>query len=196
MKKLKGCMTVILGLFVLGAVGSALGLGGKNETSQAPVENSYNAATTSSEQDIETTTEQTTEQTYGIGQVVTVGDVEYTVNSTSQAATVGNEYLGETAQGVYLLVNVTVKNNGKEALSVSDSFFKLYKDDIEYESDSAAALYANDDSSFFLEKVNLGNAVTSHVVFDVPQDVANASGIQLQVQTGFWGTKTAKINLQ
>lgn len=137
-----------------------------------------------------------TEQIYGIGQVVKVGDVEYTVNSISQAASFGDEYFGEKAQGVFLSVNVTVKNNGKEALDVSDSFFKLYNGDVEYESNSSVALFANDDSSFFLEKINPGNAITSNVVFDIPQDVANTPGIQMQVQTGFWGTETAKINLQ
>lgn len=91
---------------------------------------------------------------------------------------------------------ITVKNNGKESLSVSDEFFKIYKGDTEYKSDSEASLYANDNTGFLLEEINPGNSSTSTVAIDVPQNIANAKGLQLQVQTGVWGTQKARINIQ
>ena len=36
------------------------------------------------------------------------------------------------AKGSYLILNVTVKNNGTKAITVSDSDFKLVKDKTEY----------------------------------------------------------------
>lgn len=107
----------------------------------------------------------------------------------------GDEFLNETAQGIYLLLNVTIKNNGDDALSVSNDYFTLYKGKTKYTSGSTASLYASDNSGFFLEEVNPGNALTSNVAFDIPQDVVSDPALQLQVQTGFWGTQTAMVNI-
>ena len=46
------------------------------------------------------------------------------------------------AKGSYLILNVTVKNNGTKAITVSDSDFKLVKDKTEYKTDSTAGIYA------------------------------------------------------
>ncbi|ETJ05350.1 MAG: hypothetical protein Q616_SPPC00830G0002, partial [Streptococcus parasanguinis DORA_23_24] len=72
-----------------------------------------------------------------IGEVTKVGDVEYIVNSKSISQNVGGEY-GKTANGSYLILNVTVKNSGKKSITVTNDFFKLLKGDTEYETDSVA----------------------------------------------------------
>ncbi|MET3633865.1 DUF4352 domain-containing protein [Streptococcus porcorum] len=136
------------------------------------------------------------EKTYKVGEVVTVKSVEYTVNGKELTTNVGGEF-GATANDIFLVVDVTVKNNGKKALTISDDFFKLYKGETEYESDSAAGVYANQDSSanFFYSELNPGSTVTGKVVFDLTEAAANDPELVLQVQTGFWGTQTAKIAL-
>ncbi|WP_241154219.1 DUF4352 domain-containing protein [Streptococcus tangpeifui] len=196
MKKLKGCLSVIVLLMVIGAIGSTFGKDGESSANTSSDSKVQKEVTNTIKSTKKKASQKKARKTYGVGDVVKVGDVEYTVNSLSQATSVGSEYFGETAQGVYLLVNITVKNNGKESLSVSDDFFKIYKGDTEYKSDSEASLYANDNTGFFLEEINPGNSVTSTVAIDVPQDVANAKGLQLQVQTGVWGTEKARINIQ
>lgn len=133
-------------------------------------------------------------QVYSIGETVDVGDVTYVVNSVDSATNVGGEY-GQNSKGTYLLVNVTVTNNGDESLTVDNSLFKLLNDGKEYDSDSAAGIYANDDSSFFLESVNPELSLTGNVVFDVSDTVINSESKQLQVSTGFWGTETGLIDL-
>ena len=136
---------VLVGLFVIGGLQSVLG-GGSNSS-------------TSSSQDTSTTTQTTTEAsasssekseevTYSIGQEVPVGDVVYIVNSKEVNTNVGGEF-GKTANGIFLVLNVTVKNNGKEAITVTDDFFTLLKGDVEYKSDSTAGIYANQDANFF-----------------------------------------------
>lgn len=141
---------------------------------------------------IETVTKET--KTYHMGEVVTVGDVEYLVHSKEVTTNVGGEY-GKTANAVYLILDVTVKNNGKKAITVTDSFFKLLKGDIQYEADGSAGIYANPDAKFFLTELNPENSVTGKVVFDVTEETANSPELQLQVQTGFWGTQKEVINL-
>ena len=129
-----------------------------------------------------------------IGEVTKVGDVEYIVNSKSVSQNVGGEY-GKTANGSYLILNVTVKNSGKKSITVTNDFFKLLKGDTEYETDSLAGMYANEEGKFFLSELNPENSITGNVVFDLNAETANASGLVLQVQTGVWGTQKGKINL-
>lgn len=178
-------------IIVVGLVGG----GGDETETQSDI-----AADTTSESEIVSESSQeeaeSVEETqvYSIGETVDVGDVTYVVNSVDSATNVGGEY-GQNSKGTYLLVNVTVTNNGDESLTVDNSLFKLLNDGKEYDSDSAAGIYANDDSSFFLESVNPELSLTGNVVFDVSDTVINSESKQLQVSTGFWGTETGLINL-
>lgn len=133
-----------------------------------------------------------------IGEKFDVGEVTYTVNSIDFKESVGGEYLSTDAQGVYLLVNITITNNSDKALSISDSFFKILNDGKTFESDSVATLYESTDSgtdAIWLQEINPDITLTGTVVFDVSQTVVESSTKQLQVQTGFWGTQTGLVNL-
>ena len=136
-------------------------------------------------------------ESFSIGEEVTVGDVAYTVNSISSAQTLGGEYMNKTAQGMFLVVNVTVTNKGNESLDVSNSFFTLVDGEKQYDSDGVASLYANEDGqSFFVNSINPDLSLSSNVAFDVTQAIVDSQTKQLQVQTGAWGTETGLINLQ
>ena len=184
---------VLVGLFVIGGLQSVLGGGGNSSTSSSQATSTTTQTTT--EASASSSEEQKEATTYSIGQEVPVGDVVYLVNSKEVTTNVGGEF-GKTANGVFLVLNVTVKNNGKEAITVTDDFFTLLKGDVEYKSDSTAGIYSNQDAKFFLTEVNPENSVTGNVVFDITEETANDPSIQLRVQTGFWGTETGVINLQ
>lgn len=130
----------------------------------------------------------------GIGEVVPVGDVEFTVNSTSTASNVGGDF-GVNSQGTFLLVDVTVTNKGSEAITVDSSFFKLNAGEKVYESDSSAGIYANDEAGFFLEQVNPDLSITGTVVFDVTDEVIANTDLTLNVQTGLFGTEQGQIKI-
>ncbi len=179
-------------LAVIVVIGVFASMGGSDDSKEATSKSTTTSKATTTDSSSKASSEETV---YSVGQTFTVGDVEYTVNSVSTTQTVGDEFLNETAQGIYLLLNVTIKNNGDDALSVSNDYFTLYKGKTKYTSDSTASLYASDNSGFFLEEVNPGNALTSNVAFDIPQDVVSDPALQLQVQTGFWGTQTAMVNI-
>lgn len=134
-------------------------------------------------------------KTAGIGEPVKVGDVTFTAHSTSTAKNVGGEY-GQDAQGTYLIVEVTVKNESKEAITTDSSFFKLKSDGAEYEADAIADIYVNGGSnSFFLQKINPGNESKGKIAFDVNDNVINAKDTLLNVQTGFFGTEQGEIKI-
>lgn len=187
-------------IIVLIAFGAIKGGGGNNSSQQSTTSNSSTQVKTSEEtaatkaSEETKNTEEVTKAEHKIGEIVKVGDVEYIVNSKSLSQNVGGEY-GKTANGIYLIVNVTVKNTGKKSITVTDDFFKLLKGDTEYATDGAAGLYANEEAKFFLSELNPENSITGNVVFDLSNETANASGLQLQVQTGIWGTQKGKISL-
>lgn len=176
----------VLAIIIIGAI--ATGGGDDEETSK----------TTSSNPKEETKEEV---KSYKIGDLVNVGDMEYTVIQKSTADQVGPSILPTKASGKYFIVEVTLKNNGTEAVTVDSSFFKLKRGDKTYEADASASMSANQgedgniDNSFFLQSLNPDSSLTGKVVFDVAPEVAEATDLQLQVQTGVFGTETETIDL-
>lgn len=113
------------------------------------------------------------------------------MNGIETTDTIGDEYLNQKAQETYLIVSVTVKNNGDDALSVLDSFFKLKKGDKTYNTDSTAIMYLVDES-IFAKEINPDASLMKKSCSKATIDDKN---LQLQVQTGAWGTEKRLINL-
>lgn len=188
-----GCLGIIA-LIVLGIIIGALS-GGDDESGTTDTKSKEETPKESSK-------EEKKEKVYAIGDTVKVGDMEYTINDKSTADQVGPSALPTKASGKYLVLDVTLKNNGNEAITVDSSFFKLKRGEKTYEADSAGSMSANQkedgtiDNSFFLQELNPDSEVSGKVVFDVAPEVAEASDLQVQVQTGVFGTETESINLK
>lgn len=198
-----GCLGTIGLVVLLAILGAMLGTDETTDTAtETKTEEVTTDATTTTETEevVNEPAEEKKEEVVGLGTPKSVGAATFTLNGVAQENEVGNQFLNSTAQGVYLILNVTYQNNSNEATTVDTSFFKLKYGEKTYEADSSASMYANsnDDgsTSFFLEQVNPDMSVTGQVVFDVTEEVANATGLQLQVQTGFWGTETGLISVQ
>lgn len=172
-------------------------LGGGDDETETVADNETSQSVSSEVIEKAEEVEEEVVETVGIGQSLSISDVEYVVNEVTTTDYVGGEYTGKTSQGVFLIVNVTITNNGNESLNVSDNFFKLIDGDKEFDSNPSAAVYANDQSSsFFFNKINPDLSLTGNVVFDVSQAVVDSQTKQLEVQTGYWGTEMGLINLQ
>jgi hypothetical protein len=183
----------VLAVIIIGAIASGGGEEGTEQASTAPKEEKSIEKDEVKEEEVVDTEEPEEEvQTVGIGQPLMVGDVVFTVTGTSTATNIGGEY-GKSSSGEFFILDVVVKNEGKEAITTDSSFFKLKSGDITYEADSEAGIWANEDNNFFLQDVNPGIENKGKVVFDIP---AGTSNLVLQVQTGFWGTETGEITLQ
>jgi hypothetical protein len=181
-----GCLGII-GIIVLIIVIAVVSSGGSDSTETTP-------NTTEETSSGETKTKEEVAVVAGMGEVVPVGDVEFTVNSTSTGTNVGGEY-GVDSQGTFLLVDVTVTNKGAEAITVDSSFFKLNAGGKTYESDSSAGIYANEDTGFFLEQVNPDLSITGTVVFDVTDEVIANPDLLMNVQSGIFGTEQGQIKI-
>lgn len=135
-------------------------------------------------------------QEYEIGEKVKVDDLEYTVNSIERADTVGGQYTSSTADGKYIVADVTVKNNGDESITIDTELFKILNGDATNGADAAASTEANpSDIGFFLEQLNPSSEKTGKVVFDVSEKTAQSDKLKMQVSSGMFGTEKANINL-
>lgn len=181
-----GCLGVIV-IVIIAVIAGIAGTGG-NDTQNAP---------TTHETGTKTSTPAPAKQQAPqakIGSVLPVGNVEFTVNSKSEATNVGGQF-GKTAQGKYLILNVTVTNKGDKAITVDSNFFKLKADGKEYEADGSATIFANENANFFLSQVNPDVSIKGNVVFDVPAELLQKN-LVLNVQTGVFGTEQGQIELK
>lgn len=134
------------------------------------------------------------EKVYKIGDTQKVGKVEYTVISKDVTDYIGNEFLGTNAQNEFMVITVEITNHGDEALTVSDSFFNLKDGSKTFKTDSGNAIYLEDDSIIFKE-INPDASLTGKVLFDISEKTVKSSDLQLQVQTGAWGTEKGYFKL-
>ncbi|RAY14575.1 DUF4352 domain-containing protein [Actinomadura craniellae] len=110
-------------------------------------------------------------KTAGIGDRVKDGKFTFVVTKVAAGPRrIGDQYLGKTAQGKFILVHVTVTNHGDEAQSFMGDAQKLLAGGKEYSADSEAGIYLKSSQSLY-EEINPGNRVRGIVVFDVPKPV-------------------------
>lgn len=115
----------------------------------------------------------TPEPSLGIGDSFQVGDgdkkMEYTVNSFNFADKIESEYSTKEPSGVYAFVEITMKNVGKESISLTSNAFKLLSpEDAEYEADIEGMTYHEDGLS--IEQMHPDLSKSGVLVFDVAPD--------------------------
>ncbi|KAA0766378.1 DUF4352 domain-containing protein [Bacillus sp. SH5-2] len=124
-------------------------------------------------------------------------NVKIAVGSVETLESVGTEHINEKAQGVFKVVELTLTNNQKDAITLSSNSFKLEDNQgREFSSNSAAQIKLNvangGNSKFLLEKLNPGLSQTGKIVFDVPKDV---QGLVLKARGGIAG-KEIKLKVE
>lgn len=131
----------------------------------------------------------------GIGDPVQVGDMVFQVNEIGFAKTIGNDFVKETADGIFLLINMSMKNISKKSKTIDNSLFKLQdKEGAEYEfsTKGSTTLEMSGNKTLFLKQCQ-PNIVTSGIlVFEVPKE----GNYLLHMSDGMWSGKTAKVLLK
>jgi hypothetical protein len=163
----KGCLIAIgaaVGLFVLlGACGALLS-GGKTASTTPP-----SASTSPSH----SSPAKKQARANGIGHEYRDGNFAFTVTKIKKGVrSVGDQYLGQTAQGQFVLVSVTVRNIGDKARMFDSSSQKLT--DVQgrdFDADGQATIIMGKESNAFLKDINPGNGVKGILIFDVPKGV-------------------------
>jgi outer membrane biosynthesis protein TonB len=123
--------------------------------------------------------------------------VKIAVGSVESIDSVGGEYLNEKAQGVFKVVEISITNNQKDAITVDANSFKLMDNQDREFTYSTQAQTAYDignggKSDFFLKQLNPGLTQTGKIIFDVPAD---AQGLVLKARGGMMG-KEIKLKVE
>lgn len=136
-------------------------------------------------------TKDDTKPAAGIGDTVEDGDFAFTVTDVTTASTIGGA-LGEDAQGRFVIVHVTVKNNGNAAEMFDASNQTLF--DGKGREFTTAEAQLSLESDAFLQDVNPGNSVKGKLVFDMPK---NAVADHIELHAGLLGvSEGATVSLR
>jgi len=106
-----------------------------------------------------------------IGESFTVGSgaesIQYEVTNVQTTDSVGSDAVGEEADGIFLVIELRMKNVGDESLDLSSRPFRVVdSQDREFETDTAAMAYV--ENSIVFEQLNPGLEKQGVLVFDVP----------------------------
>ncbi|WP_394555342.1 DUF4352 domain-containing protein [Priestia aryabhattai] len=176
--------------------------GGESDDTQTTSNNKEGKQTESSSNKTSDSKSTKEASSFGMNEEVKVGKMTYKVTNKTTADQVGPSVMPEKANQKYVVLELSIKNGGEDAVTVDSTFFKLKRAGKTYEADAMASMSANQDesgnitNSFFAQGLNPDSEMSGKVVFDVAPEVANASDLQLQVQTGAFGTQTELINLK
>lgn len=189
-----GCLPII-GIVIIIIIIAVASSSGGNGTKTASGTTKTTATTNKTSSNKKTTKSTQSKNQAKIGVPLKVGNVVFEVTGTSTAQTIGGQY-GTKAKGTFLILDVSVKNEGKKSITTDTSFFKLESGGTTYDASATASTYANNNANFFLQQVNPGLSDEGKVVFDVPPSVAKSTNLMLQVQTGAFGTQKGIIALK
>lgn len=172
----------VLAVIVIGAIGANSGENTSTETTTAPAQEQQKEQNSGGQQEAKKEEKKEQVKVYKVGDVVPVEKFEYKVNSIKTAKKIGNEFMNKTTNGQFLIINVTIKNNDKEARIIDTSLFKIIDSQgREFEPLADGDVYVNENTSFFLEEVNPNLSRTGNIVFEMPKD---AKGLKLEVNSG------------
>lgn len=120
--------------------------------------------------------------------------VGFAVIKTEKAKTVGGNFFTEkaTSGATFVLVQVYIKNEQKDAVTLDGSLLKLLYEGREYSYSSQAQTaleMAEQTEMIFLKQLNPGLAVQAIVPFEVPEDI-NLNQAQIQFRGGMTGRTT------
>ncbi|KXY86285.1 DUF4352 domain-containing protein [Bacillus sp. FSL W7-1294] len=123
--------------------------------------------------------------------------VKIAVGSVESTDSVGGQYLSEKAQGVFKVVEISITNNQKDAITVDANSFKLVDNqdrEFKYSTQAQTAFDVGNGgkSDFFLKQLNPGLTQTGKIIFDVPAD---AQGLVLKARGGMMG-KEIKLKVE
>ncbi|HAZ0988957.1 TPA: DUF4352 domain-containing protein, partial [Enterococcus faecium] len=126
---------------------------------------------------------------------------DYTVNSVETTKSVGPSAFPTEAQDTFLVIDLTVKNNGNEAIMIDTSNFKLIDGEKSFDADGSGSISANQDAEgnstgFFLENLNPDVELQGKVVFDVTEAQANSETVQLGITENMFSEDYTLINLR
>lgn len=134
---------------------------------------------------------------YEIGDEFYLGNFKYCVNRIEYTKEVKNSLTSNTADGIYLIVYLTVTNTTRESRTLTNTMFKVSDSEgYEFETSQNAmiVMILNDLDKVFMLK-DISPKIPKEII--VPFEVPNSNDIyKLKVFGGFGTGKTASVTLK
>ena len=130
-----------------------------------------------------------------VGMAISAGNFIYTVKKFRFAHELGNDFTQKVADGVYLVISLSVENISKETRTVDNMLFKLTDNSgTTYESsqDGTMALELSGSKTLFLKQCQPNIEISGYIVFEVPKK----GTYNLEVSGGFFNKETATIKIE
>lgn len=183
--EISGGIKFVLVIIIFVAIGFAASndIASTDTTQQANTENNQQleeTTTPSANEEVNQEPVLSEPEVYYAGDRVEVGNFAYTINSYYTTDKIGQDlagtFMGEKADGIFLVLDVTIENIAKESKTMWGSYIKVIDDqERTFEHDTTAEIYL--DESFSFEQMQPGLPKTGKVVFDVPKDLKGMLGI-------------------
>ena len=124
-----------------------------------------------------------------MGETVSIGYTSYAVWRARWSNQLSdNEFLNQRADAAWLFLDVTVRNDDREARSIAP--FKLV-DETGAEHEASSKAWSVEGSIGVLDSLNPGVEKSGRVVFDVPKN----HRYKLKVSGGYWSGESALIEI-
>lgn len=174
---LGGCGLIVVFIVLIAACAAVFGGGGGGDesTDTTPAQEETTASDADAEE--EPAEDAPAEEAPAEEEAATSDKFTIAVSGVERASSIGDEFIGEEAQGEFVIVTIDYTNTGSEQVSVSSSDFKLVgSDGTEYGDSSDALMGAGDLDVLIFEDVNPGSTLSGKVlVFDVPEGTEASS---------------------
>lgn len=137
------------------------------------------------------------DKNYAIGSDVEIGHFSYNVEAFGFAETVGESYFSQEADGIFLLVGLTLKNISKEDRTMNgSSFYVTDENGVKYEysisGSTALEMSGSDVPTLFMKDCKPNIPIEAILIFEVPKEAV----YYLHVPGDIFGKKYAKVTLQ
>jgi hypothetical protein len=178
--------TVIIAFFVI--------MSFNDDDKKAPISSTNETSQSETGITTESSVEHSESTLAKIGDEISIENFSYRVNDVYFSRSLGNEFTTQTADGIYLIVDLSLKNMDKEEHTLDNSLFKLTDETgTEYESsnDGNTALEMSGQPTLFLKQCNPKIQKQGFLCFEVP----NEGVYNLHLSGGFWSGKTAVVKL-
>jgi hypothetical protein len=127
-----------------------------------------------------------------LGDNVPAGDFTWVFANTRWEESLGSDFLREDADGIFLVVDVTVENTGTKASYLSSDMVKLVDDrGREFSPDTTAGFYMGG-SALSFDRINPGIVKRGVIVYDVPEGTTFA---RVRITNGLFGGESHYVNL-
>jgi hypothetical protein len=108
-------------------------------------------------------------KTYGLNEEIIIKDFKYTFLSAKTQNSVGSEFFGEDASGIFLIIDLEVENVGNEAEYIPNEIYIIDNQEREFSQDDSVWIYLDD--NFIFEELNPGLTKKGQLIFDIPEGI-------------------------